>query len=722
MAASQSAFSFFLPSRRRSKRAVSGGGGGTDPITLKALEGIDEVLTSLDAPSQVGGFIKDSVSEAFEIESKTPTYYPGAPRKAKFSLVDLALSPGKTVQEFIGKNIPGWDSLIYTDKDFLADANKEVWQHLYDRVWVDAATGSSVVSPSLQGAIGRWNARSAVARGARIGAEGLVRGNPGLTFLMAQQLERLDPSLVIGGVRIDGIRQAAASHERMVAGALARGDWAAAEAAQKRWLTSSEGYRSDIIRQFETYAKPGGPLANASAAQFWRYWKSQNTRFATLDLLRTLRDKGAWGAVQEYVWKDYVMRAVKRTLPYKALRDFLGGTALSKLSQQVFNLRQAAGRILEKYGQQAMRGLLVKLGLQKLLTWLGGAIGSIIPGVGNAVGAVIGAVVQFVGETLLKKIGVPAVKLVAYLLLGIICSFFVFAVAIVVLISSILSNTPYPWEAGGSAAEPQNLVRVEKKAALAGTAAFANPLKLPNGTHNIEWKITIKNISGSALAALSLSDRSCDLSQDIEEFAGGEQQEFSCTQTISGTDEIITNTASLALSEPALTEEGVGLIIIGKPPVSLPSGWPLDHGCLTQGPGASFSHGGAEAIDAASVAGDSVHATFTGVVESACWRAGAGGCDPDGYGNYVRVRALDGSFSAIYGHFSTISNSVKTGVTVSEGQTLGTEGTTGNSTGVHLHYQLWGLPMEVPYIPRDEGDNGNSIRGCEDSRPCNLCW
>lgn len=56
-----------------------------------------------------------------------------------------------------------------------------------------------------------------------------------------------------------------------------------------------------------------------------------------------------------------------------------------------------------------------------------------------------------------------------------------------------------------------------------------------------------------------------------------------------------------------------------------------------------------------------------------------------GYGNYVVIQH-DGTYSTLYGHMATVSVSV--GQTVSQGQTIGTVGCTGFSTGFHLHFEL----------------------------------
>ena len=56
------------------------------------------------------------------------------------------------------------------------------------------------------------------------------------------------------------------------------------------------------------------------------------------------------------------------------------------------------------------------------------------------------------------------------------------------------------------------------------------------------------------------------------------------------------------------------------------------------------------------------------------------------YGNYVVIAHSDGS-RTMYAHQS--QRAVSAGQTVSQGQTIGYVGSTGNSTGSHLHFELW---------------------------------
>jgi murein DD-endopeptidase MepM/ murein hydrolase activator NlpD len=81
-------------------------------------------------------------------------------------------------------------------------------------------------------------------------------------------------------------------------------------------------------------------------------------------------------------------------------------------------------------------------------------------------------------------------------------------------------------------------------------------------------------------------------------------------------------------------------------------------------------------LDFRSSLGDPVRATANGTVESAGWSGG--------YGKMVEIDHGNG-FSTRYGHLSEIE--VKAGQSVKIGQIIGRVGSTGRSTGPHLHYE-----------------------------------
>ena len=102
--------------------------------------------------------------------------------------------------------------------------------------------------------------------------------------------------------------------------------------------------------------------------------------------------------------------------------------------------------------------------------------------------------------------------------------------------------------------------------------------------------------------------------------------------------------------------------------------WPVN-GLLTSGFGARWGRMH-EGIDVAAPTGRPIGAAAAGTVIVAGW----GG----GYGNLVVIS--HGSISTAYAHMSQIS--VSSGQQVDRGTVLGAVGSTGNSTGPHLHFEV----------------------------------
>ncbi len=84
-------------------------------------------------------------------------------------------------------------------------------------------------------------------------------------------------------------------------------------------------------------------------------------------------------------------------------------------------------------------------------------------------------------------------------------------------------------------------------------------------------------------------------------------------------------------------------------------------------------------IDFAAPEGTPILASGDGVIEMA-GRAG-------GYGNYVRIKHTD-NYKTAYAHMSGYGRGIKAGVRVRQGQVIGYVGSTGQSTGPHLHYEI----------------------------------
>ncbi|MGB9613697.1 MAG: murein hydrolase activator EnvC family protein, partial [Candidatus Margulisiibacteriota bacterium] len=104
--------------------------------------------------------------------------------------------------------------------------------------------------------------------------------------------------------------------------------------------------------------------------------------------------------------------------------------------------------------------------------------------------------------------------------------------------------------------------------------------------------------------------------------------------------------------------------------------------------GGGYRHTG---IDIAAPYGSPIMAADAGEVIFAGWW--------DGYGKAIVIDHGKGR-STVYAHLSRIY--VKVGETILKGQTIGLEGSTGYSTGPHLHFEVRinGVPVNpMPYLP-----------------------
>ncbi|MEV7506691.1 LysM peptidoglycan-binding domain-containing M23 family metallopeptidase [Streptomyces sp. NPDC091201] len=93
--------------------------------------------------------------------------------------------------------------------------------------------------------------------------------------------------------------------------------------------------------------------------------------------------------------------------------------------------------------------------------------------------------------------------------------------------------------------------------------------------------------------------------------------------------------------------------------------------------GAMWSSGYHTGVDFIAPMGTTVKAVGAGTVVSAGWSGS--------YGNEVVIRHADGKYSQ-YAHLSQLS--VSSGQSVTAGQSIGLSGSTGNSTGPHLHFEI----------------------------------
>jgi murein DD-endopeptidase MepM/ murein hydrolase activator NlpD len=89
-----------------------------------------------------------------------------------------------------------------------------------------------------------------------------------------------------------------------------------------------------------------------------------------------------------------------------------------------------------------------------------------------------------------------------------------------------------------------------------------------------------------------------------------------------------------------------------------------------------------QAVDIANPSNPDIVASQGGTVTTAGWNAG-------GYGNYVVINHGNG-YQTLYAHMVTNSVVVKAGQKVNQGQKIGVMGSTGRSTGTHLHFEVIG--------------------------------
>jgi len=86
-----------------------------------------------------------------------------------------------------------------------------------------------------------------------------------------------------------------------------------------------------------------------------------------------------------------------------------------------------------------------------------------------------------------------------------------------------------------------------------------------------------------------------------------------------------------------------------------------------------------QGTDFAAPMGTPIMASGDGVVKKAGWCGGGGNC--------VKIKH-NSTYQTVYAHMSKFARGIKTGVRVKQGQTIGYVGSTGKSTGPHLHYEV----------------------------------
>jgi murein DD-endopeptidase MepM/ murein hydrolase activator NlpD len=83
--------------------------------------------------------------------------------------------------------------------------------------------------------------------------------------------------------------------------------------------------------------------------------------------------------------------------------------------------------------------------------------------------------------------------------------------------------------------------------------------------------------------------------------------------------------------------------------------------------------------DFAAPKGTPIMASGNGIIKKAGWCGGGGNC--------IKIRH-NSTYQTVYAHMSKFARGIKNGVRVKQGQTIGYVGSTGKSTGPHLHYEV----------------------------------
>jgi murein DD-endopeptidase MepM/ murein hydrolase activator NlpD len=116
-------------------------------------------------------------------------------------------------------------------------------------------------------------------------------------------------------------------------------------------------------------------------------------------------------------------------------------------------------------------------------------------------------------------------------------------------------------------------------------------------------------------------------------------------------------------------------------------------------------------VDWATAYGTPIFASGNGVVEVAGWEGG--------YGKYVKLKHNNG-YETAYGHMSAFAKGLEVGKRVRQGQVIGFVGSTGQSTGSHVHYEIlvngrFVDPMRIK-LPRGRSLDGPMMASFEKER------
>jgi murein DD-endopeptidase MepM/ murein hydrolase activator NlpD len=224
---------------------------------------------------------------------------------------------------------------------------------------------------------------------------------------------------------------------------------------------------------------------------------------------------------------------------------------------------------------------------------------------------------------------------------------------------------------------------------------------------------TVRAISTSLVAAAAMfgvspalanSSANADISaplraaQAAKPAAGGEEQFKQLFSSWQAIEKQQAPTANLAAASRIAPATSFGAKPFASTGVSIPSRMPVERVNLTSDYGTRIHPvlGGRRAhkgVDLAAPVGTPIYATADGVVGRADWFSS--------YGLYVSIEH-GGNLQTRYGHMSRLN--VAAGQQVRKGDIIGFVGSTGRSTGPHLHYEVRVAGEAVnplPYLQMD---------------------
>jgi hypothetical protein len=361
-------------------------------------------------------------------------------------------------------------------------------------------------------------------------------------------------------------------------------------------------------------------------------------------------------------------------------------------------------------------GVVLGLGTFGLINVGGAGFGATMGSIGAGIGAVAGAI----GAATLGAIGIPI--LVTLLVFPVVVALILF------IINSgayIVPPAPSLVSTGTSIVSPYieviktpNPLGPFENNELPLTVEYTISIRAKKGNLTnikIDYECNVIKSGGSAICPETEPEVPSPGSEGLnypQEISPASPYVFTYKQTynaLSYQDSLIIDTITVtadAVEQAGAVAAGSAGVKIGNPPDTCPSDslWPLEgtH-TITQTPGGGFSHQAVEAVDLSASMGTPVKATHSGIA-TVVYSSGV-------YGPlYIDIASNCGGkpFVSRYAHLS--STSIVSGKQVTMGQTIGTSGTAG--TGAHLHYELRGLRMASPYIPKTNGETKELIRNC----------